>query len=357
MSAGWKDINVTCDNNLADPASQPQSDEPALKVLKSKFTVTPFQNNSASGCPVNAALDIEFITNKPGGVPFKVTGNDGFVWNYSIKADQEFGPLQIGEDQAQFARTFRATYRRMIQITKSTDAQYGLEVRNVAAEPGARTAGPDNLKVRCGGDITTPLAVNATELNIIGLPGCPTTAFAAATFVTNGPGNVRYRLAATTGDVETGTAEAKKVGNRFVATAKLSAPITKGGEVVFSATPLDYPKKLALKKKQYNCSGSRPGEVTGGASPKTRIEPKKVVIELPKATNPSKKTVVPVIVTPTPLSCVGGVVRNDRCACPTGFSAIKAASNAYRCIRTKPMVLNLPKAAKPAASAQKLRGL
>ena len=217
-------------------------------MLKSKFTVTPFQNNSASGCPVNAALDIEFITNKPGGVPFKVTGNDGFVWNYSIKADQEFGPLQIGEDQAQFARTFRATYRRMIQITKSTDAQYGLEVRNVAAEPGARTAGPDNLKVRCGGDITTPLAVNATELNIIGLPGCPTTAFAAATFVTNGPGNVRYRLAATTGDVETGTAEAKKVGNRFVATAKLSAPITKGGEVVFSATSLITRKSSRSKR-------------------------------------------------------------------------------------------------------------
>ena len=263
VSAGWKDVNVTCTDNLADPASQPPSDEPALKVLKSKFTVTTFQNDSATGCPVNAALDVEFITNKPGGVPFKVTGTDGFVWNYSIKADQEFGPLQIGEDQPQFAKTYQATYRRMIQLKKSIDAQYSLEVRNVAAEPGAKTAAPDNLKVRCGGDLSAPLAVTATKLNIVGLPGCPTTAFAAAAFVTNGPGTVRYRLVSTTGEVETGTAEAKKVGNRFVATAKLWAPITKGGEVVFSATPLDYPKKLALKKKQYTAAQDRarsPGE-------------------------------------------------------------------------------------------------
>ena len=357
VSAGWKDINVTCNDNLADPASQPQSDEPALKVLKSKFTVTTFQNNSATGCPVNAALDVEVITNKPGGVPFKVTGTDGFVWNYSIKADQEFGPLQIGEDQAQFAKTYRATYRRMILVTKSTDALYSLEVRNVAAEPGAKTAGPDNLKVSCGGDLTVPFAVTGTELNIVGLPGCPTTAFAAATFVTTGTGKVRYRLAATTGEVETGTAEATKVGNRFIATAKLSAAISKGGEVVFSATPLDFPKKLALKKKPYNCGGPRPGDVSGEVPPKTHLDPKNAVIDLPKVINPPKKTLVPVIVTPTPLSCAGGVVRNDRCACPTGFNAVKAASNAYRCIRTKPVVLNLPKAAKPIASPQKLRGL
>jgi hypothetical protein len=363
VSAGWKDINVTCDNNLADPTSQPPSDEPALKVLKSKFTVTTFQNDSATGCPVNAALDVEFITNKPGGVPFKVTGTDGFVWNFSIKADQEFGPLQIGEGQAQFAKTFRATHRRMIQVTKSTDAQYSLEVRNVAAEPSAKTAGPDNLKVRCGGDLTVPLAVTGTELNIVGLPGCPTTAFAAATFVTNGPGNVRYRLAATTGQVETGTAEAKKVGNRFVATAKLSAPITKGGEVIFSATPLDFPKKLALKKKQYNCGGAKPSDVTGGTGLKPRLDPKKVIIDLPKVTeppkpiDPPKKKVVPVIVTPKPLSCAGGVVKNTKCVCPTGLKAVKAAPNAFRCVQTAPSVLNLPKAAKPKASLQKLRSL
>ena len=146
--------------------------------------------------------------------------------------------------------------------------------------------------MRCGGDLSAPLAVTATELNIVGLPGCPTTAFAAAAFVTNGPGTVRYRRASTTGEVETGTAEAKKVGDRFVATAKLSAPISKGGEVVFSATPLDFPKELALKKKQYNCGGAKPNTVTGGASPKTRIHPKKVVIDPPKPTKP-KKTVVP----------------------------------------------------------------
>ena len=45
LSAGWKDINITCDNNLADPTSQPPSDEPTLKVLKSTFSVTTFQND------------------------------------------------------------------------------------------------------------------------------------------------------------------------------------------------------------------------------------------------------------------------------------------------------------------------
>jgi hypothetical protein len=156
VSAGWKDIDITCGNNLADPTSQPPSDQPDLRVLKSKFTVTTFQNDSATGCPVNAALDVELITNKPGGVPFKVTSTDGFVWNFSIKADEEFGPLQIGDGQAQFAKTYRAKYRRMLQVAKSTDAQYSLEVRNVAAEPDAKTAGPDNLKVSCGGDLAVP---------------------------------------------------------------------------------------------------------------------------------------------------------------------------------------------------------
>jgi hypothetical protein len=102
------------------------------------------------------------------------------------------------------------------------------------------------------------------------LPGCPTTAFAAATFVTNGPGNVRYRLAATTGEVETGTVTVKKVGNLFVATYDLPVKIAKGGEVIFSAMLLDFPNKLALKKKQYNCGGQRPGDLTGGVAPKTR---------------------------------------------------------------------------------------
>jgi hypothetical protein len=361
VSAGWKDINVTCDNNLADPTSQPPSDEPQLKVLKSKFTVTTFQNDSATGCPANAALDVEFITNKPGGVPFKVTGTDGFVWNFSIKAEEALGPLQVGEGQAQFAKTYRAKHRRMLQVTKSTDAQYGLEVRNVAAEPGAKTAGPDNLKVRCGGDLAVPLAVTGTELNIVGLPGCPTTAFAAATFVTNGPGNVRYRLSATTGEVETGTVTAKKVGNRFVATYQMPVKITKGGEVIFSAIPLDFAKKLALKKKQYNCGGPKPGDVTGGTRP-THLDPKKVVIVPPKVIDPPKKTVLPVIVTPKPLSCAGGVVRNATCVCPARFKLVKAAPNAFRCVQSAPAVLNLPTAgkvssppkAKQRASSQKL---
>jgi hypothetical protein len=363
LSAGWKDINVTCDNNLTDPTSQPPSDGPEFKVLKSKFSVTTFQNNSVTGCPVNAALDVEFITNKPGGIPFKVTGTDGFVWNFSIKAEEEFGPLQVGEDQAQFAKTYRAKHRRMIQVAKTTDAQYSLEVRNVPTEPGAKTAGPDNLKVRCDGDLTVPIVVVSTELNIVGLPGCPSTAFAAATFVTNGPGDVRYRLAATTGEVETGTAKAKKVGNRFVATAKLTVPIKKGGEVVFSAIPLDFAKKLALKKKQYNCGGPRPDEVTGGDKPRTKLDPKKVVIDPPKETKPPKKvvvdpprkTVVPVIVTPPPVRCTGGVVRNEKCNCRPGFNAVKVATNTFRCVKDKPSSLTLPKAAMPAASLRSLR--
>jgi hypothetical protein len=105
LSAGWKDIHVTCDDQLADPTSQPPSDGPEFKVLSSKFTVTTYKSESVSGCPVNAALDIEFVTNKVGSVPFKVTGTDGFVWKSSIKAEEAFGPLQVGEGQAQFATT------------------------------------------------------------------------------------------------------------------------------------------------------------------------------------------------------------------------------------------------------------
>jgi hypothetical protein len=353
LSAGWKDIHVTCDDQLADPTSQPPTDGPEFKVLSSKFTVTTYKSNTASGCPANAALDIEFVTNKPGGVPFKVTGTDGFVWNSSIKAEEELGPLQVGQDQAQFATTYRAKHRRMLKITKPTDASYSLEVRNVAVEPSAKTAGPDNLKVSCAGDLTVPFAVMDTELNIVGLPGCPTTAFAAATFLTNGLGDVDYRLASTTGKVETGTAKAKKVGNRFVATAKLTVPVTKGGEIVFSAIPLDFANKLALAKKQYNCGGANPGTVTGGGKPKPQTDPKRVVlppklITPPKIVEPPKKTVVPVIVTPKPLTCSGGRVRNGKCVCPSGFQTVKQSATDFRCVKPKPPALTLP--SKPKAS-------
>ena len=207
------------------------------------------------------------------------------------------------------------------------------------------------------------------RLNIVGLPGCPTTAFAAATFVTSGAGDVRYRLAATTGEVETGTAKAKKVGNRFVATAKLSVPITKGGVVIFSAMPLDFAKKLALKKKQYNCGGRKPDEVTGTSAPKTKIDPDKVVIVPPKkidppkkvVIDPPKKAVVPVIVTPAPLTCAGGIVRSNKCVCRPGFNAVKAATNAFRCVGKAPAGLTLPnaghqktKSGKQRASVKKL---
>jgi hypothetical protein len=255
VSAGWKDINVVCAGGLADAGSQPPSDGPELRVLKSKFTVTVFKNDNATGCPANAALDIEFVTNKPGSVPFKVTGTDGFVWNFSIKAEEALGPLQVGEGQAAYAKTYRATHRRTLQIPKSTDASYKLEVRNVAVEPSAKFAGPDNLKVNCAGGLTTAFAVTKTELNIIGIPGCPTTAFAAARFITNKPGNVRYRLASDRGDVQTGVVATKKVGNVFVGQKTLSAKITKGGQIIFSAIPLDFPGKIAIAKRQYACAG------------------------------------------------------------------------------------------------------
>ena len=51
LSAGWKDINVTCDNNLADPTSQPPSDEPALKVLKSNVLRHDLPERFCDGLP------------------------------------------------------------------------------------------------------------------------------------------------------------------------------------------------------------------------------------------------------------------------------------------------------------------
>ena len=342
VSAGWKEIQVNCSGDLADPGSQPPSDEPELRVLKSSFAVTTFAGDSPRGCPVNAALDVEFITNKPGGVPFKVTGTDGFVWNFSIKADEPAGPLQIGEDQASYGETYRAKYRRMIEVTKSTDAMYGLEVRNVAVEPDAKTAGPDNLKVRCGGDFAVPFAVSATDLAIVGLPGCPTTAFASATFVANAAGNVRYRLAATTGEVATGSVATEKLAGRWVAKVVMPVKITHGGEVVFSAIPLDFAKKLALAKKQYNCGRPRPDELTGGGVPKSHVDPRKVVVADPKVIDPPrsdlpKKKIVPVIVTPKGPSCAGGTVRSGRCVCPAGLKLVGAGHNAFRCVQAAPL--------------------
>jgi hypothetical protein len=267
VSAGWKDINVVCGGGLT--GTQPPSDEAELRVLKSKFTVTVFKANTATGCPANAALDIEFVTNKPGSVPFKVTGTDGFVWNFSIKAEEALGPLQLGGGKAAYAKTYRAKHRRMLSIDKTTNATYKLEVRNVAVEASAKNAGPDNLKVNCAGGLTSGLAVTKTELNIIGIPGCPTTAFAAARFITNQAGTIRYRIASDRGHVESGTVAAKKVGNRFVAQKTLSAKITKSGQVTFSAIPLDFPAKLAIAKRQYNCGGTGPGPGKLRVAPRT----------------------------------------------------------------------------------------
>jgi hypothetical protein len=257
VSAGWKDINVVCGGGFA--GTQPPSDEVELRVLKSKFTVTVFKANTATGCPANAALDIEFVTNNPGSVPFKVTGTDGFVWNFSIKAEEALGPLQMGGGHAAYAKTYGVKHRRMLSVDKSTNATYKLEVRNVAVEASAKNADPDNLKVNCTGGLTSALAVSKTELKIISVPGCPTTAFAAARFIANQAGTIRYRIASDRGHVDTGTVAAKKVGSQFVAQKTLSAKITQSGQITFSAIPLDFPSKLAIAKRQYNCSGTGPG--------------------------------------------------------------------------------------------------
>lgn len=333
VSAGWKDIHVVCGGDFADPASQPPTDQADLKVLKSSFRVTTYKGQSPGGCPANAALDVEFITNKPGGVPFRVTGTDGFVWNFSIRAEESMGPLLIGQGQAQFARTYRAKYRRMIPVAKTTHATYRLEVRNVATLPAAKHAGPDNLDVACGGGLTTAFQVTSTKIDIVRLSGqaCPTKAFANVAFTTNGPGNVRYRIAATSGEVATGSAPAKKVGKAFIAKHVMTVDIRKGGPVTFSGMPLDFPKKAALLKKQFACAGPKPGNLDLSGS-KPGKNPAK----------PGRKVVVPAIVTPKPggpavtppkLACLGGRLRGAQCVCPPAFKAVKVSATVFRCAR------------------------
>ncbi|HMN86718.1 MAG TPA: hypothetical protein PKA74_12105 [Bauldia sp.] len=353
LSAGWKVINLTCDDaSLADPTSVPDPDEPALRVLKSKFTVTTFRNPSVTGCPANVALDAEFITNKPGGVPFKVTGTDGFVWNGSVKAEEAQGPLLIGPDGVSYQKTYRATVRRVIQVTKTTHADYGLEVRNVAVVPSAKHAGPDNLEVVCGGSLTTPLAVLSTELKIIRIEGtaCPAKAFAHAAFVTNMPGKVRYRIADSNGKVHTGTLDAKKIGSRFVAAHTVAVDLLKSGEVMVAATPVDFPAKLALARTPVNCEGLKPvGGLTAKPSVKTapvgpaiKTAPVKPSVKTAPV-RPSVKTapVKPAIVLPppakkkkpvAPLACAGGKPKAGKCVCPAGASSVKAGPNAFRCV-------------------------
>jgi hypothetical protein len=165
----------------------------------------------------------------------------------------------MGGGHAAYAKTYGVKHRRMLSVDKSTNATYKLEVRNVAVEASAKNADPDNLKVNCTGGLTSALAVSKTELKIISVPGCPTTAFAAARFIANQAGTIRYRIASDRGHVDTGTVAAKKVGSQFVAQKTLSAKITQSGQITFSAIPLDFPSKLAIAKRQYNCSGTGPG--------------------------------------------------------------------------------------------------
>ena len=347
LSAGWKDIDVTCDGgDFADPTSVPDPDEPTLRVLKSSFTVTTFRNPSVTGCPANAALDVEFVTNKPGGVPFKVTGTDGFVWNGSIKAEEAQGPLMIGPDGVSYQKTYKAKVRRVIAIAKTTHADYSLEVRNVAVVASAKHAGPDNLDVDCGGSLTTPLAVLSTELKIIRIEGtgCPAKAFANAAFVTSMPGKVRYRIADSNGKVVTGTLDAKKIGSRFVASHTVAVDLLTSGEVIVSATPVDFPAKLALAKTAVNCEGLKPvGGLTAEPSIKTapvgpviKTAPAKPAIVLPpKATDGGKKK--------TSLACAGGKVKAGKCLCPAGEKAVKAGANAFRCVAKPAGTVVVPK--------------
>jgi hypothetical protein len=61
VSAGWKDINVTCDNNFADPASHSRADEPAVKVSLS--AIPPRRRAGSATCtPAGSALCTAFET-------------------------------------------------------------------------------------------------------------------------------------------------------------------------------------------------------------------------------------------------------------------------------------------------------
>jgi hypothetical protein len=145
----------------------------------------------------------------------------------------------------------------------------------------------------------------------------------------------------------------KKIAGRFVAKVVMPVKITHGGEVVFSAIPLDFPKGLALAKKQYNCGGPRPGDVSAGAEPKPHVDPRKVVTADPRVmvdpprSDPPKKKIVPVIVMPKAPICAGGSLRAGQCFCPAGFKPVAAGVNAFRCTRSAPLVSSTPKLATP----------
>lgn len=339
---GWEDINVICGGGLAGTPPVDPDAGPALKVLKSSFQVTTFKNDSLTGCPAKAALDVEFVTNKPGSVPFKVTGNDGFVWNASIKAEEQFGPIQIGNGQAQYQVGYRAKFRRMIDVTKTTHALYGLEVRNVAAEPSARNAGPDNLEVVCGGSLQVGFQVTQTELSLQHLPnkGCPTKVFAIATFITNQAGNIRYRMSSDNGAVDTGTLQSKKIGSTFRAVHTLTIDVTKGGNVLASAMPLDFPTKVALAKLPVVCKAPAPASGDLTIAPPTTHNAK------PKAK---------LVIIPPPLTCSGGTVRKGVCVCPAKVQPVKTAANKYRCLRSTPAKLIAPPTAKKPLAATKTK--
>lgn len=333
LSSGWKDITLHCTGagggGLANP-ELPDNDQPSLKVLESSIKMVHMANNSPTTCPRTVHMDVEFITNKAGGVPFRITGTDGSVINSSVASEQELGPLMVGPDQMEYAKTYRATYRRTMVLDKATDRDYALEVRNVSVLPEAKHAGPAKLKVNCTGDLATPFDVSGADLKIISVDGqCPKKAFVTARYTTVGAGEFPYFIGCSGGAQDSGKLVSKKVGSSFSAQHVMTVDINNSQKLICHARAPGYGGTAVFETKNFNCDG---------------IDPAKDLTAGNKPTHSGQGQVFPVIVTPTPGSqkpeCKGGKVATlksnppqFKCVCPAKHDLKQTGGNSFACIK------------------------
>ncbi|MFY0614630.1 MAG: hypothetical protein JXQ99_24075 [Hyphomicrobiaceae bacterium] len=217
---------------------------------KVTFVSLDYKMSSKATCPKRVTETVKLYTNRPGPLRYRIKDQGGLIL-YSGNAEAKLDGNQ-----------YVATARRNFQSSTFN--------RDLKAEHDGSPAnsGWKSLNVDC-------LAVNSAKLELLASPKqtCPRKVFATATYLASGNGRFKHSIRCNGGRQIAGYIKAKKVGNRFQATATLPVTIKKSETLKCIARAENFATKATYAVNAFYKCGSSAGSGSVAVGPGSSVDP------------------------------------------------------------------------------------
>jgi hypothetical protein len=408
LNAFDQDMMALIKNDLAANSGWTRLKVECTEVLSGTLDLREF---AATRCEGEAALSIR--TNMPGEVPYQLdcTGA-GRSWSGTVQSQQTGPNTYLGVD----VKRFDVSNNDQVNCALKTREPFPVKVlalkgNKYECHKPSGASGTSDLTPPGRPDDPPPvrdaLKGDFTFLDNSG-PRCPRKGWAIINFLTDTQANVHYSLDCTNGSFS-GVAKAVPAPKGgYIAPASVSFDIEKTTQAncALKSVAPGKPEVHTLKGHLFQCITPTGVPGTSDYTPPTRPDPQspgippKVVVDPPR-TPPSGATgekiscaggavkngqctcerthravqagpnawrcvqiavVDPLRITPgatgtaQKISCAGGSVRNGKCVCASGFNAVVAGANAFRCVKIVTFQTPAPKIATPSGPTPAIKG-